>query len=96
MPDTLDLPDSPDLYTIEKQSDRTCAVIYTPDDHVVCYVPARDDCPDIDARYQAGMIAGALNATVNMCAIDIAELFDAYEEQHGRRHHSDWRPESNE
>jgi len=95
-PSDHDLPDSPDLYKIEKVSERTCAVVYKPEDRILCYVPAREDCPNIDARYQASMIADAMNATVDMCSIDIAELLESFEAYNGYRYHSDWRPQNDE
>jgi hypothetical protein len=86
MPDDL-----PDLYDIDQIGRRRCAVTYKPDDTPACIVDARPGEPDEDAKYRASMIAGAMNATVDMTPTDIRELLSAYEQVHGRRHHADWR-----
>lgn len=85
--------DSPNLYRIEKQGERTWAVIYTPGDDPACFVVAREGEPPEDAEQRAGIIADVMNATVDMCSHDIRDLLRAYEAHHGRRHHADWRSE---
>lgn len=41
---------TPDLYGVEQQSEGMWAVVYTPEDTVHCYVPARDGQPPEDAE----------------------------------------------
>lgn len=91
--------DVPDLYRVERQDERAWAVIYTPegkDDEILCYVLARDGQDRSDAKGRAMMIADVMNATRDMVSFDIRDLLEAYEEQHGFRHHSDWRDRPSE
>jgi hypothetical protein len=88
------MPDEkPTLYDVEQQSEGVWAVIYTPEDTVHCYVPAREDCPPEDAEQRARMTADIMNGTVDMCSLDVRDLLEGYEDAYGHRHHADWRSE---
>lgn len=86
--------DVPDLYHVEKRSETTFEVVYSPNekpDETLCIVPPRDGQGPPDAKRRAMIIADVLNATRDMVSFDIRDLLEAYEEHHGFRHHADWR-----
>lgn len=86
--------DLPALYYPEQQAPNTWAVIYRPDDTPFAFIVARDGEPEEDAEQRAYMLANVMNATVDMSSGDIRDLLKAYEQQHGKRHHADWRSDS--